>query len=166
MTIRERVEQQPTFWLLSALLAGFMAGIATNEAIVRIAQLQVISKEEFNRLSQSSVAPKSTAVWTGNWETDTATYKNLRIHFTQSNGDVAATYRIPGQSSQVPLGRIDGRVRGNSLVGRWLEQLPDGDIGGEVNIVQTHDGQSFVGAYTRDREHGRSKHAWTGRRID
>lgn len=168
MTLRERVEQQPGFWLLSAILVGFMSGIGAYEAIVRIAQLQVISKAELEGLKRSAPgdSARQSAAWSGSWETDTDTYKNLRIRFIGSNGELVGTYRAPGQNSQLPTGRVEGRLKGNSLVGRWLELLSDREVGGEFSFVLLDDGRSFLGTYTRDWEGNRVKHVWTGKKIE
>ena len=168
MTLREKVEQHPGYWLLSALLVGFVAGIGVYEAIVRIAQLQVISKAEVEGLKRSALgdSARQLAAWSGSWETDTDTYKNLRIRFTGSNGDLVGTYRAPGQTSQLPTGRIEGKLKGNSLVGRWLERLSEREVGGELSFVLLDDVRSFLGSYTRDWEGNRAKHVWTGKKIE
>lgn len=169
MTFRERVEEKPTFWLLSMLLAGFIAGTGTYEAIIRIAQLEVISKAELEKLrraAKSDADLRPLVAWSGSWETDTETYKNLRIRFTESKGEVTGAYRVPGQTSQLAEGRIEGSVNGNALVGRWMERVGNRNIGGEVHFVLLDDGRSFLGAYTREWEGSRGKHVWSGRRIE
>ena len=49
MSIRERVEQNVTIWLLGTLLVGFLAGLATYEGILAIAQLTPGSKDTKQR---------------------------------------------------------------------------------------------------------------------
>lgn len=168
MTLLERAQQRPIFCLLLLLLWGFLAGFGTCRAIISIAQLQVIGKAELENLRRvfhaGSVA--QLAAWSGSWETDTDTYKNLRIRFTESNGELTGHYRVPGQSSQLPAGHVEGRLKGNVLVGRWLERVGDRDLGGEVSFVLFDDGRSFLGAYTREWEGSRVKHVWTGRKIE
>jgi len=109
---------------------------------------------------------KSYSSWAGSWETDTETYKYLRIEFNQSNGEVKGTYRIPSQISGLPAGRIEGKTTNNVLIGRWTENLADRDIAGEVVFVLFDGGRAFLGAYTRDREGNREKHVWSGKKIE
>jgi hypothetical protein len=45
MGLKEKIENHPLVWFLSALLAGFLAGIATYKAILEIAQLEVVPKQ-------------------------------------------------------------------------------------------------------------------------
>src|SRR5688572_16204055 len=44
MNLRDKIESNPLSWILRALLAGFVAGLATYEAILRIAQLEVVPR--------------------------------------------------------------------------------------------------------------------------
>lgn len=63
MNLREKVENNLTIWLLSALLAGFLAGVGTYESVLKIAQLEVIPKGQVDALRKQKDAldSKSTA---------------------------------------------------------------------------------------------------------
>jgi hypothetical protein len=50
MNLREQIENNLTVWLLSTLLAGFLAGIGAYKAIIEIAQLEVVSRQELHEL--------------------------------------------------------------------------------------------------------------------
>jgi hypothetical protein len=50
--IKEKVESNPTVWLLGTLLTGFLSGIATYEAALRIMDLQTISRDRLKVLEQ------------------------------------------------------------------------------------------------------------------
>lgn len=54
MTFKERVEGSPVFYLLTALLTGFLGGLATYEAILRIARLDTVRQGTY--VSQEEVA--------------------------------------------------------------------------------------------------------------
>lgn len=165
MTFRERVEESPVFWLLSALFAGFLAGLGTYESILRIAHLEVISKAEAANLRKTA-EPRGGGLtaWKGFWKTDTETYKNLRIHFTESSEGLVGTYRVPRQTSGISDGRIEARVNGVTLVGTWVERQGNKDISGEIHFVLFDEGKSFLGSYTREWEGAYESHVWTGRK--
>ncbi|HEX8318885.1 hypothetical protein [Longimicrobium sp.] len=57
MNLKERVEAHSVWWLLSALLAGFLAGLATYSGILRIASLHVVSQATFDRLEENAGDP-------------------------------------------------------------------------------------------------------------
>ncbi len=46
MTIKERVDASPIYWLSASLLAGFLAGLGTFKGIVEIAQLQIVPRSQ------------------------------------------------------------------------------------------------------------------------
>jgi len=164
------LKKRPMLWFLSILFAGFLAGIGTYESILRIAQLEVVSKTKLAELKSaagdSRGAIRRVAVWIGSWETDTDTYENLRVRFMQTTSDVTGTYRVPSQTSLVEEGQIEGRISGNALVGQWIERRNGRDLRGEILFVLLDDGRSFVGTYTREREGNRERHVWTGRKIE
>lgn len=54
MSLREKIEDNLTVWLLSTLLAGFIAGIGTYKAILEIAQLEVVSRARLEQLQANS----------------------------------------------------------------------------------------------------------------
>ena len=54
MKLKERVENNPVVWLLSALFVGFTSGIATYQGILAIANLQVVSTEKYDSLVEKA----------------------------------------------------------------------------------------------------------------
>ena len=127
----------------------------------------MISKVQVGNLKQR---PEDTAgglaAWKGLWQTDTETYKNLRIHFEESSGELVGTYRVPRQASGISEGRIKGTVSGYALVGTWVERQGTRDISGEIHFVLFDGGKAFLGEYTREWEGSYEKHLWAGRKID
>ena len=57
MSLRERIENNITVWLLGTLLTGFLAGIGAYKAIIEIAQLKTISVAEYDRLHVDKPKP-------------------------------------------------------------------------------------------------------------
>jgi hypothetical protein len=53
MSLREKIEDNLTIWLLTMLVTGFVAGIATYKAILEIAQLEVVPKAKAEQLRAS-----------------------------------------------------------------------------------------------------------------
>ena len=49
MSLKERVEQNVVVWFLGAIVTGFLAGIGTYEAVLRIAKLEVMSQNQRQR---------------------------------------------------------------------------------------------------------------------
>jgi len=54
MTLKERVEDSPVIYFLGALLAGFLGGLGTYEAILRIARLDTVRQGTY--VSQEELA--------------------------------------------------------------------------------------------------------------
>lgn len=54
MSLKEKIENNIALWTLSTLLAGFLAGIATYEGVLKIGKLKVISISEYNSLNQNN----------------------------------------------------------------------------------------------------------------
>jgi hypothetical protein len=52
VTLKERVEENVTVWLLGSLLSGFLAGIATFRTVQEIGGLEPISKSEYQELQR------------------------------------------------------------------------------------------------------------------
>jgi len=50
MSFRERVENNAVVFFLTALVTGFLTGVGTYEAILRLAQLQVVPQTRFAEL--------------------------------------------------------------------------------------------------------------------
>ncbi len=59
MALRERIENNPIIWLLSTILAGFLAGIGTYDGILRIAKLEVVSRAEYDSLTAGGAATRT-----------------------------------------------------------------------------------------------------------
>jgi hypothetical protein len=59
MTLRDRIENNPFVWLASASLVAFAAGFGADRTIIEVAQLEVISRVELDRLRAASSAPIS-----------------------------------------------------------------------------------------------------------
>ena len=57
MAFKERVEQNPIYYLLMALATGFLAGMATYRSILEIAQLDTISRHELRQLKRAAETP-------------------------------------------------------------------------------------------------------------
>ena len=53
MTLRDRIENKLTVWLLGTLLTGFLAGIATYRTVLEMAQLKTISSAEYQQLTET-----------------------------------------------------------------------------------------------------------------
>jgi hypothetical protein len=54
MSLKDRIENNVTVWLLGSLLTGFLAGIGTYKAILEIAHLKVVSASEYKKMNQAS----------------------------------------------------------------------------------------------------------------
>ena len=50
MTLKQRIEDSAVVFFLGALVAGFVAGIGAYKAVIEIAQLEVVSKQELGDL--------------------------------------------------------------------------------------------------------------------
>jgi len=48
--LKDKIENNVTIWLLSMLLAGFLAGIGTYEGALKIMQLETVSSDRLNAL--------------------------------------------------------------------------------------------------------------------
>lgn len=97
--------------------------------------------------------------WTGEWDTNDNGYKM----FLQQTGDrVTGTYPYDE-------GRIEGRVVGNKLVGRWSEAptyKPNRDAG-DVEFTMSADGRSFTGKWRYGSEEPwRDGNPWNGKRAN
>jgi hypothetical protein len=54
VTFKERLEQNPLFFLLTALFVGFTAGVATYRGVLEIAQLETVPRVEAERRAVES----------------------------------------------------------------------------------------------------------------
>ncbi len=54
MTLRQRIENNPTVWLLSTLLVGFLAGFGAYRTIVEVSSQIIVSKAEYERTTQTA----------------------------------------------------------------------------------------------------------------
>ncbi|MEE9401739.1 MAG: hypothetical protein V3V47_00935 [Desulfobacteria bacterium] len=104
--------------------------------------------------------------WVGLWDTDTATYKNLRIQFLQKDDFVYGSYSNSLNAPQEITGRIEAEVEGYSLVGKWEENREGKRLYGYIHFVLLPDGDSFLGSYTRSWEGHKRRYVWSGRRIE
>ncbi len=46
MNLKEKIENNLTIWILGVLLTGFLAGLGTYKGILKIANLEVVSKSK------------------------------------------------------------------------------------------------------------------------
>jgi hypothetical protein len=53
MTLRRRIEDNPTIWLLSLLLVGFLTGFAAYRTIIQVSGQATVSKEEYQRIKEN-----------------------------------------------------------------------------------------------------------------
>ena len=51
-TIKEKIESSPVIWMLGILLIGFLSGVGTYDAALRIMNLETISKDRLKVLEQ------------------------------------------------------------------------------------------------------------------
>lgn len=51
MNLKAKIENNITIWFLGTLLTGFLAGIATYTAVLKIAQLTVVSQDKYEELT-------------------------------------------------------------------------------------------------------------------
>lgn len=50
MTLKEKIENNIVFWLLSTAVAGFVAGFSAYQVILEIAKLEVVPRVELVKL--------------------------------------------------------------------------------------------------------------------
>ena len=53
MSLRQKIENAPTVWLLGTLLAGFLAGFAAYQTILEVSGLVTVSKTEHESAKQA-----------------------------------------------------------------------------------------------------------------
>ncbi|GGB02384.1 hypothetical protein GCM10011491_33130 [Brucella endophytica] len=97
----------------------------------------------------SEAQSQATANWTGTWNTKWA-YGAAPVTFEQNGEQVTGRYPLYN-------GRIEAKVVGNQLIGRWTE----GDRHGDFLFVQSPDGSSFMGRFG-----DAMAEWWTGVRAD
>jgi len=116
--------------------------------------------------SEQSDTKPPVHLWAGTWDTNTATYKNLRLLLFQHNNRVTGSYKQPSQGKQEIKGRIEGKIEGYSMLGKWFESPNGKTIDGLIHFVMLPDGESFLGSYTRSWEKHAQRHVWDGHRIE
>jgi len=105
-------------------------------------------------------------LWEGTWDTNTETYKNLRLSLFQNDKSVAGSYNHPSHGKTEIKGRIEGNVEGYSMHGKWFESRDGDTIEGFIHFIMLPNGESFLGSYTRSWEKNAQLHVWAGHRIE
>jgi len=92
-------------------------------------------------------------LWTGEWDTNWG-----RMTLTQNGRDVTGNY-------EHDQGKIEGKVYGNVLFGKWGEDptySPDYNDAGLCIFSMSEDGKSFIGGWCYKYEYPSSWSSWSG----
>ncbi len=90
--------------------------------------------------------------WIGTWDTNTDTYKNLRVIFHEEDGRIIGFYNHPSSNRVLIDGKIEAKVDGYSIIGKWTEMYEGKRLDGLIHFVLLPDKKSFLGSYTRNWE--------------
>lgn len=124
-------------------------------------------KNQLKKLQNSSnnVIFKDKVIWSGVWEIETQSFKNARIKFIQSNGNVSGKYKYFATGLDIE-GQIEGQMNGNTLDGKWTEYKDNKKIEGLIYFVMSYDNKSFTGRYTRQWENNKIEYVWKGIKVN
>jgi len=103
--------------------------------------------------------------WQGTWQTETPTFKNVRISFVQSNDIVTGKYQYFSKGVQVD-GQIEGKASGNIIDGRWIEYQGNSKLEGQIYLIMASDTRSFTGRYTGNWEGSQGEYVWKGTKVN
>jgi len=115
MTFKERLESNPLYWCLFFLAVGYFAGIGTYEFVLRVAQLETISKvelKELRKIKETSTedAPQVRTDNSKSLSTDTSPVEplSLRTVPSVSNENIGQTLdSIHTEYSLQPLAMLE-----------------------------------------------------------
>ncbi|MCI0614312.1 hypothetical protein L0244_15105 [bacterium] len=106
-------------------------------------------------------------VWEGTWQTETPLFANVRIQFTQVNDNISGSYKYVSKNAKEEIeGRIEAKLSGNVLDGKWIEYHGNSKFEGFVYFIMSFDGRSFTGRYTRYWEGDQGEYVWKGIKVN
>lgn len=124
MSLKQRIEESPVIYFLGALVTGYLAGIGTYDAILRIAKLDTVRQgaymlqkdidRDYVRRSEAPVAPTSTCpTIAGDWHYQTP--EGIPLILSQTGCSVYGTYETPQRKYTIKAEYLNGAFHGNLL---------------------------------------------------
>ena len=129
-------------------------------AVVFTALGRWIGKQENSQYEEISINN-----WIGIWDTNTATYKNLRIIFHKEDNKIIGTYNYSSSNKIMIDGKIEAKVDKYSIIGKWIEINEGKKLDGLIHFVLLPDQKSYLGCYTRSWEGNEKRYVWSGLKI-